>query len=113
MPKKKNHPEVEPLLDELRNEYCSALPERFKRMEELLSKLKHTHNGEDLLEELYTIVHRISGTAGTFGLDKLGNIAGKWEEELDALKGRKLALHSEKFEAMSHHVTRMRKSILF
>jgi chemotaxis protein histidine kinase CheA len=111
MSQKKNHQEVEPLLDELRKEYCSTLPDRFKSMETLLTRLKHTHHGEDLLEELYTIVHRISGTAGSFGLKKLGDIAGQWEEELDKLKGRKLALHSEKFEAMSAYVAEMRKSI--
>lgn len=99
------------MLDEMRLEYCSSLPERFKSMETLLTRLSHTHGGEDLLEELYTIVHKISGTAGSFGLHNLGDIAGQWEEELDELKGRKLALHSEKFEAMSAYLTKMRKSI--
>jgi len=110
MAQKKKIEEVEPLLDELRTEYCSALPDRFKAMETLLSSLKATHQVADL-EELYTIVHKISGTAGSFGLNELGNIAGRWEEELDGLKGRKLALHSEKFESMKHYITEMRKSI--
>jgi HPt (histidine-containing phosphotransfer) domain-containing protein len=67
-------------LEELAAEYRSALPRRLARLEELAAGARR--------EELARELHSLAGSAGTFGLPRLGEAARAAEAHLDGCGAR-------------------------
>lgn len=71
---------------ELRREYAQALPDKYARIDRCLSALLLAPDDAAALEALLEAVHRLHGSAGTYGFVELGRLAGEWEDELLALR---------------------------
>lgn len=83
-------------MSELRAEYDARLPERVQRLGDLASRLPASRS--DLIAEL----HKIAGSAGSFGRPALGDAARDWERALrverdlpDAMETLRRALAEE------------------
>lgn len=67
-------------LQEIRELYIESFIEQLERVEKLLGELERGAADPGLLLELYNIVHRIHGAAGSYGFTRVSFIAGKWEQ---------------------------------
>lgn len=70
-----------------RAEYRDTLPAKLEEIDRLLSLLESETPTSGEREQLFEIIHRISGTAGSFGMDDLGRVADEWEHLLRDLRG--------------------------
>jgi HPt (histidine-containing phosphotransfer) domain-containing protein len=62
-------------LEALNAEYRSNLPQEISRVTELWARCESRMNGLEPLRELRACVHRLAGSAGTFGLPDVGDAA--------------------------------------
>lgn len=82
----KNKDDLGGFLDQARSEYHESLPEKLGVLEQYIALLQKDPGNHDLQRKMFDIVHRISGSAGSFGLDDIGNVADEWERTLRALR---------------------------
>lgn len=73
---------------DLRDEYLRDCRVRISRTGRLLSLLEISPNNKELLQELRTEIHKIAGSAGTFGFPEASRLATVVERELDLLVDR-------------------------
>ncbi|MSP27759.1 MAG: response regulator [Methylococcales bacterium] len=82
----KNTADVDDRLQQLRDEFVLSLPKRFANMDVLWATVKQqgvTPSHET--DELYRAVHTLAGSAGTFGQQRLGDLARIIEQSLRCL----------------------------
>lgn len=71
---------------ELRREYARTLPGKHAHIERRLVALAATPADPTALEALFAAVHRLHGSAGSYGFTELSRLAGEWEQELLVLR---------------------------
>jgi HPt (histidine-containing phosphotransfer) domain-containing protein len=77
--------EIQVKFDDVRSGYLTRTKTVRARLEKLADLLK-TGGDEETIEEIEEIVHRIAGSAGTFGLSKIGEQAARAERAALALR---------------------------
>lgn len=87
--------DINALFESLQREYLSKLPEKMRRIQELFDALRADPSRMDLLEQLGTLVHKIRGNAGSYGLNELSHMAATLDNELQALLDRGKVTASE------------------
>lgn len=70
---------------ELRTEYKKGLPKKFSTLTRLVTCLVEHPEDREAFDALCTCVHKIRGSAGSFGLDRLSQAAAEWEQQLDLM----------------------------
>ena len=82
----------------LRSEYRAAMPAKIERLGSLWSRLAAGEAGMQAVSELLVELHRIAGSAGTFGLPQLGEVAASAEAYLAGCTadGRRLGPEEER-----------------
>lgn len=66
-------------LHELRTQYLRSLPRKLREVQKLLAKLEDDPDNQTILDQLWTIIHQIHGTAATFSLRNVMDIAMVWD----------------------------------
>lgn len=95
------------LLVNLREEYRQNLLERLREIDAWLQQLQTGTLDLETQEQLYETIHKIHGTAGSFGFDDVGTNAGEWEHQLNATKlNREFLTPAEKILSMRDSVRR-------
>ncbi|HEX2574151.1 MAG TPA: Hpt domain-containing protein [Polyangia bacterium] len=75
--------EIEAELAELRDQYRSNLPERLTEIERAIAESRQHPTDPERLERARTLVHRLHGTAGSFGFPRVSAAARRGEELLE------------------------------
>lgn len=86
---------------QLRQAFVASLPKRLKRIEQLWQKLLHLQWDPRRLDVLINEVHKLVGTAGTYGLPELGLRARALEAVLERMKDAGGAFTSEQRDLIS------------
>ena len=89
-----------------KSEYRDALPEKLKELEAALARLENEPERCDELRKMFDGVHRLSGSAGSFGLDDIGLVADEWERRIKEL--RSCGAKPSDFSAMRTYIARIR-----
>ena len=76
---------LEASIEALRQDFIAEIPQRIVAIDVLWQTIKSGNAKLDDLQELTRLVHSLSGTSRTYGLDKLGLHAKKIEKSLQAL----------------------------
>jgi diguanylate cyclase (GGDEF)-like protein len=88
--------DVSAKLQALQKRFSDKAVGEFNALDEIASQIHSGKAGGDQLEQAYRILHRLAGSAGTFGFSKLGNEARDLELQikplLDDLSGASSAL---------------------
>lgn len=71
---------------ELARDYELALPEKYDQIEGRLAALCRTPDSVAAFDALLAAVHRLHGSAGSFGFVELSRQAGEWERQLLELR---------------------------
>lgn len=66
-------------------EFASQLPARLLEARQLLAACRQAPADDDRLRELHRSVHKLAGTAGTFGMPEVSRDARAIEDDLDQL----------------------------
>ncbi len=89
-------PDIQIQLQQLRDSFSAAIPEKMAEIEDLWERLNHENSGTEA-QVLHRLAHSLAGNAGTFGFLDLGESARKLEEMLvDDLPSGHLAVAMEK-----------------
>ncbi len=78
-----NDEDEKEIVKEFRREYLSSFFDKLNRMETYIKSIDINEPDRDLVLKLLSLVHRIHGTAGTYGFYNLGEIAGDFEEKIN------------------------------
>jgi CheY-like chemotaxis protein len=70
------NPEMEALLES----YTRALPEKIAEIASSWRAVEDAQGNAELAQKVHSLVHRLAGTAGTYGYSTLGNAASQLEE---------------------------------
>ncbi len=76
-------------LKALKQAYVEGLPERIGEIDALAASIRHdpgSEKGREGLDALYHLVHKLSGSGGTFGFPAISDAAQLIEDECEALK---------------------------
>lgn len=93
------------LLGDLREEYRQNLLERLREIDAWLQQLQAGTLDQETQEQLFETIHKIHGTAGSFGFDEVGLVAGELEHQLIAMKlNREFLTRAEKILSMRDSV---------
>lgn len=95
-------------LAEARLEYARTLPDNLARLERRLSALMVAPADGAAFDALLGAVHRLHGSAGSFGFAALGRLAGEWELHLLALRDAGDRTAPEALESMWARLTTIR-----
>lgn len=83
-----NQESIDGRLRALKQAYLDSLPARIGEIDALAASILH-HPGSEKeregLDALYHLVHKLSGSGGTFGLPAISDAAQLLEEECEAL----------------------------
>jgi chemotaxis protein histidine kinase CheA len=77
--------DFEAVLRQFRAEFTQQLPERLQDAQDRLRDCLADPLDDERLRELHRVLHRLAGSAGTFGHAQLGEDARAIEDLLDAL----------------------------
>lgn len=68
--------------EELRRDYLATLPDKLSTLRQHLEALAAAPGEPSAREALLTTVHRLHGSAGSYGFAEVGRLAGAWELHL-------------------------------
>lgn len=72
-------------LQQLRADFARQVPDRLREAQDRLQECLATPGDDAPLRELHRVIHKLAGSAGTFGMRELGERARALEEVLDTL----------------------------
>lgn len=81
---------MEDLLDSLRVKYLSNLPEKLDNLENLVMDLDKESTPEETKKELYRHIHRMKGSAGSYGHQFISTVCHYWEDMMESMRLQKI-----------------------
>lgn len=81
--------DLQQALDLFRAQFAEQLPARLAEASDLLQACLAHPDSDDPLQALHRVLHRLAGSAGTFGMPAFGDACRAIEDALEAL----LAVH--------------------
>ena len=79
------HPDFQQTLKDFRDEFAQQVPRRVAEARECLQACCSDPGNDALVREFYRSVHKIAGSAGTFGMTRLGDQARAIEMQIETL----------------------------
>ncbi len=83
----------------------------FVELDELRATSHQPRTQRELVDEIFRRIHRIKGSAGSFGLDEPSEIAHEFEHLLSAIRSNNVSLGSETLEACESAATALLESL--
>lgn len=112
LPLKEINSDESKLFDEkltaLTAEFIKDLPEIFQKIHKNIEELKVNAINEEQINEIYRIVHSLSGTAGTYSFHSLSKIARSFLKFLDEIRENKTIITNEKYEIIKDYLIQMK-----
>jgi class 3 adenylate cyclase/DNA-binding response OmpR family regulator len=78
--------EVLKILKDLRQGFLDKLPEKIQQLSGLVDRAMEQPRDHERIGALLNAVHKLHGTAGTYGLHEVSEVAGAWEQELQTAR---------------------------
>ena len=94
-----------------RADYVASFPKKLETMETLAAEWLATPEDEERYEALRTAVHRIHGTAGSYGFHALGEIVAAWDDLMTASLKERSHSSSGTIVAVTQYLDRFRTEI--
>lgn len=75
-------PEQPDWIVELQAEFAAALPGRMAQLEELVGRVRANPEDQAMPVEVLRFLHKVEGSAESYGFRRLGQLAHAWQERL-------------------------------
>ena len=66
-------------LSKLADNYKASFSEKLRKLDELVYRIHQSPDNIDLLVELRGSLHKVTGSAGTYGFHEVSRASGEWE----------------------------------
>lgn len=80
--------DLQEAMQRFRQEFATQLPARLQEAQQLLAACRAAPADGDRLRELHRCIHKLAGSAGTFGMREVSEQARVIEDELDVLSAQ-------------------------
>lgn len=80
--------DLQQALDLFRAQFAEQLPARMAEVENALAAWRGVPSDDDALRALHRVLHRLAGSAGTFGMPAFGDACRAIELQLDEVLAR-------------------------
>jgi HPt (histidine-containing phosphotransfer) domain-containing protein len=80
--------DLQQALDLFRAQFAEQLPARFSELRERLASWREDPASDQCLRDLHRVLHRLAGSAGTFGMPAFGEACRAIELRLEEFVGR-------------------------
>lgn len=80
--------DIQQALDLFRAQFAEQLPARLAEAHDCLAAWRVDPGSDDALRGLHRVLHRLAGSAGTFGMPSLGEACRAMELQIDDLLAR-------------------------
>lgn len=80
--------DLQQALDLFRAQFAEQLPARLSEVGDRLAAWQADPSSDDRLRELHRVLHRLAGSAGTFGMRAFGDACRAIELQLEELQAR-------------------------
>jgi chemotaxis protein histidine kinase CheA len=77
--------DLQEAMKRFRDEFAAQLPQRLQEARELLAACRAAPGDDERLRALHRSVHKLAGSAGTFGMREVSMQARAIEDQLDVL----------------------------
>ncbi|MEJ2142611.1 MAG: Hpt domain-containing protein [Gammaproteobacteria bacterium] len=105
-------PEIDEKITRLRQKYLKSLPEKIAVIETEWKKLMLPSSDQrNILKQLYQLAHTMTGSAGTFGAEKISNSAKELEDYLKNTIDREKILSKNEYEQIEKHLINLKNAI--
>ena len=88
-------PDLQQALDLFRAQFAEQLPARMEEASQALAACLAAPDDDDRLRALHRVLHRLAGSAGTFGMPEFGAECRVIEDRLEALLARHPRAHED------------------
>jgi len=92
---------------EIREAYIESLQ---GRLDEIMKRLAAAEGDHAKAEELESSLHRLHGSAGSYGFDELGELAGACEELVN-LRRKRSSISDATFEELRHEIGKIEDAV--
>lgn len=82
--------ELQEAMQRFRQEFAAQLPARLQEARQLLAACRAAPTDGERLRELHRCIHKLAGSAGTFGMGEVSQQARVIEDQLDALSAQEV-----------------------
>ncbi len=96
-------------LNELRQGYFSKLPRRFNEIKTLSSQAVAAQSDYEVMAGLKMALHKIAGSAATFGINRLTETAGKFEILIETIIGSSANIDQAATKLIHQYLLEMRE----
>lgn len=103
--------DVRQILNDLRKSFLSKLPEKIGLLAGLVQKAGEQPASHEIIGELLNAVHKLHGSAGSYGLKDMSEIAGEWELLLQGYREHKLTLNNGGMEKTSAFLAELQEAL--
>lgn len=80
---------MEDLLDSLRVEYLSNIPEKLDNLENLVLEMDKDKEQKEAKKELFRHIHSMKGSAGSYGHQFISTVCHYWEDMMESMRLQK------------------------
>ena len=80
--------DLQQAMDLFRAQFAEQLPARLSELRERLAAWQAEPANDDRLRDVHRVLHRLAGSAGTFGMPDFGDACRAIEQRLDDLQAR-------------------------
>jgi HPt (histidine-containing phosphotransfer) domain-containing protein len=80
--------DLQEAMQRFQQEFAQQLPARLQEARQLLDACRASPGNEERLRELHRCVHKLAGSAGTFGMREMSQQARVIEEQLEVLSAQ-------------------------
>lgn len=80
--------DLQEAMQRFRQEFAAQLPARLQEAQQLIAACRAAPTDDERLRDLHRCIHKLAGSAGTFGMREVSEQARGIEDELDVLLTR-------------------------
>jgi len=97
-------------IEELRKQYSENLPEKLDRIEELWTSLLHDKWDGEIFTELHFLIHKLGGSAASFGFKSTSEISRKVDTLFSTLVASKTTPNTEQKSRIGAYIAALKRS---
>lgn len=96
----------------LQDRYRNAMPEKRAALEQVWCRMRANPEDSEGLQQFFSLVHRLAGSASSYGFEQLGDVALSVHDTLDRHRVRSEQIDQARFFALVQELEPQMDSLL-
>lgn len=99
-------------LEKLKRQYLQTLTDKIRNLETLVESLGRNPDDWETFDQLATAVHKIHGSAGTYGFDEITHATTDWERKMITVQKERRELTAGEMDQIHDYLQRIKSLVL-